>query len=79
MNELTLLSTPVMINFIYATTGTFIAIVFMILSFWLIDKITPYQTANELKKGNMAVGLVVSFSFVAIAIVVGLVIGLGLN
>jgi uncharacterized membrane protein YjfL (UPF0719 family) len=55
------------LNFFYAIIG----IVLMFVSYRVIDRLTPQvDFAEELKKGNIAVGLFVSAIFVAVAIVV---------
>lgn len=56
------------LNFIYAALG----VVLMFLSYRLIDKLTPeVDFPAELRKGNVAVGIVIAAIFVAIAIIVG--------
>ena len=56
------------LNFLYAALG----VVLMFLSYWVLDILTPkVDFPEELKKGNIAVGLVVAAIFVAIAIVIG--------
>ena len=56
------------LNFIYATLG----VVLMFLSYRLIDRLTPQvDFPAELRKGNIAVGIVIASIFVAIAIIVG--------
>jgi uncharacterized membrane protein YjfL (UPF0719 family) len=45
---------------------------------WL-DYLTPFDTGEELKNGNRAVGQVVGSIFIGIGVAIGLVIGLGLN
>ena len=45
---------------------------------WL-DHHTPFDTGEELSKGNRAVGQVVGSIFIGIGVAIGLVIGLGLN
>jgi putative membrane protein len=58
----------VRLNFIYAAFG----VVLMFVSYRLIDFLTPQVNfPEELKKGNLAVGLVVAAIFLSIAIVIG--------
>jgi putative membrane protein len=58
----------VLLNFAYAALG----VVLMFLSYRLIDKLTPeVDFPAELRKGNVAVGIVIASIFVAIAIIVG--------
>ena len=39
----------------------------------------PFDTHDELAKGNIAVGIVVGAIFVGVGIAIGLVVGMGLN
>jgi len=56
------------INFTYAALG----VVLMFLSYRAIDRLTPQvDFPAELKKGNIAVGIVIGSIFVAIAVIVG--------
>lgn len=56
------------LNLLYAVLG----VVLMFLAYRVIDLLTPeVDFAEELRKGNIAVGLFVSAIFVAVAIVVG--------
>jgi uncharacterized membrane protein YjfL (UPF0719 family) len=69
----------VVTNFIYAIAGGLLTIGFMVLAYWLSDKLTSFDTSAELAKGNRAVGSMVQGMFIGIGVAVGLVIGLGLN
>ncbi len=56
------------LNILYATLG----VVLMFVAYRIIDLLTPQvDFAEELKKGNVAVGLFVAAIFIAVAIVVG--------
>ena len=66
-------------NFLYAIFGVILTLVFMILGFKIFDKMTPFDTANQLADNNIAVGIVVGSIFIGLGIAVGLVIGMGLN
>jgi putative membrane protein len=56
------------LNFVYATLG----VVLMFLSYRLIDRLTPeVDFPSELRKGNIAVAIVIASIFIAIAIIVG--------
>ena len=66
-------------NFAYAIIGAALTIVFMMLGYKIMDRVTPFDTSNELGKGNIAVGIVIGSMFVGLGIAVGLVVGLGLN
>jgi len=58
----------VAVNFLYAALG----VVLMFISYRVIDRLTPeVDFPAELKKGNVAVGIVIGSIFVAIAIIVG--------
>ncbi len=69
----------ILINFIYAIVGCTITLVFMAIGYVLFDKITPFNTHEELGKGNQAVGTVIASIIIGLGIAVGLVIGMGLN
>lgn len=70
---------PIILNFIYVILGGFLTITFMKLGCSSFNKIVKFDISDELAKGNVAVGLMVSGMFVGIGIATGLVIGLGLN
>ena len=58
----------VALNFSYAVLG----VLLMFVSYRAIDKLTPeVDFPAELRKGNVAVGIVIAAIFVAIAIIVG--------
>jgi uncharacterized membrane protein YjfL (UPF0719 family) len=69
----------VLSNFAYAVIGAVLTIAFMVLGYKILDWITPFDTSNELGKGNVAIGIVIGGMFVGLGIAVGLVVGLGLN
>jgi uncharacterized membrane protein YjfL (UPF0719 family) len=55
-------------NFLYAALG----VCLMFISYRVIDKLTPQVNfAEELRKGNVAVGIFVAAIFLAIAIIIG--------
>lgn len=66
-------------NFIYSVMGGFITLFFMYIGFKLFDKLTGFNTSEELAKDNRAVGMVVLGIFIGVGVAIGLVIGLGLN
>jgi uncharacterized membrane protein YjfL (UPF0719 family) len=66
-------------NFTYAILGALLTILFMVLGYKILDWITPFDTSKQLGEGNVAIGIVVGSMFVGLGIVVGLVVGLGLN
>lgn len=67
------------LNFIYSLMGGFLTLFFMYLGYKIFDKLTYFNTAEELAKDNRAVGMVVLGIFVGVGIAIGLVVGLGLN
>ena len=69
----------ILLNFIYAIVGAFITLAIMMLGYRWFDKITPFNTHDELSGGNTAVGIVVGSIFIGLGMAVGLVIGMGLN
>jgi uncharacterized membrane protein YjfL (UPF0719 family) len=55
-------------NFLYAALG----VCLMFISYRVIDKLTPQVNfAEELRKGNVAVGIFVAAIFLAVAIIIG--------
>jgi uncharacterized membrane protein YjfL (UPF0719 family) len=69
----------ILLNLIYAVIGGFVTLFFMYIGYRLFDKLTRFNTSEELKKDNRAVGMVVLGIFVGVGVAIGLVIGLGLN
>jgi putative membrane protein len=56
------------LNFLYATLG----VVLMYLAYRAIDLLTPtVDFPEELRKGNIAVAIVIAAIFIAIAIIIG--------
>lgn len=56
------------LNFLYAVLG----VVLMFLAYRAIDWLTPeVNFAEELRKGNIAVGIFIAAIFLAVAIVIG--------
>ncbi|MGH7694535.1 MAG: DUF350 domain-containing protein [Gemmatimonadaceae bacterium] len=55
-------------NFLYAALG----VILMFVSYRVIDLLSPkIDFADELRKGNLAVGVFIAALFIAIAIVIG--------
>ena len=69
----------VLVNFMVALVGVFLAIEAMLYGYRRLDRSTNYDTSTQLEQGNQAVGLAVGGLFVGIGIVVGFVIALGVN
>ena len=71
---------PVILNFLYATLGGILTLVFMWLGCLLFNRLAcSFNIPEVLSKGNIAVGLMVMGLFIGIGTALGLVIGLGLN
>ena len=70
---------PILLNFLYAAMGGFLTLFFMWMGCKLFNRIVCFNISEELGKGNMAVGLMISGVFIGIGTAMGLVIGLGLN
>jgi len=71
---------PVILNFLYATLGGVLTLVFMWLGCLLFNRLAcSFNIPEELSKGNIAVGLMVMGLLIGIGTALGLVIGLGLN
>ncbi|MFB3896752.1 MAG: DUF350 domain-containing protein [bacterium] len=67
-------------NILYAIGGIILGVVCSWFVYWFFDKITPNcNFEEELKKGNIAVGIAVGCLFIMIGLLVGLIVGLGLN
>jgi len=66
-------------NFLYAILGVGVGVISSVLTYKLINRITRFDIPNELEKGNLAVGVVVSGIFIMIGLIVGLIIGMSLN
>lgn len=69
----------ILLNFVYAVIGALLTIGFMLIGYRLFDKITHFNTSEQLSQGNVAVGIVVGSIFIGLGIAIGLVIGMGLN
>ena len=70
---------PVFVNFVYALAGGLLTLVFMWVGYMVLVKLTRIDVAEELAKGNRAVGAMVMGLFIGIGIAMGLVVGLSLN
>jgi len=69
----------ILLNVVYAVIGALLTIGFMLVGYWLFDKITHFNTSEQLAQGNVAVGIVVGSIFIGLGVAIGLVIGMGLN
>ncbi len=70
---------PLLVNFLYAAVGGFMTLFFMWLGCKLFNHIVCFDISEELRSGNMAVGMMIMGIFIGIGVALGLVIGLGLN
>lgn len=68
-----------LLNFVYATFGALLTLVFMMIGYKIFDKMTPFDTSRQLSEKNVAVGIVVGSIFIGLGIAIGLVVGMGLN
>ena len=69
----------ILLNLAYAVSGAILTILFMAIGYTIFDKMTPFNTSEQLANQNIAVGIVIGSIFVGLGIAVGLVIGMGLN
>ena len=67
------------INLIYATVATIIGIVLMLLAYFIFDKITPFDTAKELKSGNVAVAIFNAAIVFGTGMLSALIVGMSVN
>jgi len=70
---------PIVLNFIYVILGGLLTIFFMWLGCKVFSHIVNFSIPDQLRQGNMAVGLMIMGIFIGIGTALGLVIGLGLN
>ncbi len=70
---------PIVINLIYALVGGLLTLLFMWLGCRLFNRLVAFDIAEQLRAGNLAVGMMVAGIFIGIGIAMGLVVGLGLN
>ncbi|MCU7958544.1 MAG: DUF350 domain-containing protein [gamma proteobacterium symbiont of Bathyaustriella thionipta] len=70
---------PIILNFLYAFLGGLMTLFFMWLGCKVFSHIVSFNIPDELKQGNMAVGMMIMGIFIGIGTALGLVIGLGLN
>jgi uncharacterized membrane protein YjfL (UPF0719 family) len=58
-------------TFFWGLTGALTMAVALPLLLWVFDKFTPIDEWSEIKKGNMAVGVIVAALIIGFAIVMG--------
>ncbi len=70
----------IILNFGYAIGGGLFAIPLCMIAYYMFNKVTPqFIIGQELRDGNIAVGIAVGALLVGVCICTGLVFGLGLN
>ncbi len=67
------------LNFMYATCGLILGLIFCFIGFKIFDRITSFSTEKQLKEGNIAVAIVTASIFISIGIMVANIIGMALN
>jgi len=70
---------PIVLNLVYAALGGLLMLVSGWIAYRLFLNVVGFNVRDELKAGNIAVGLAVMGIFLATGIGMGLVIGLSLN
>ena len=70
---------PIFLNILYAAMGGCMTLLFMWMGCKIFNHIVCFNISEELRKGNVAVGLMIMGIFIGIGVAMGLVIGLGLN
>ncbi|HEU0198147.1 MAG TPA: DUF350 domain-containing protein [Nevskiaceae bacterium] len=70
---------PVLLNLVYAAMGGLLMLISGWIAYRLFLNVVGFNVRDELKAGNIAVGLAVMGIFLATGIGMGLVIGLSLN
>ena len=58
-------------TFFWGLTGALTMAVALPILLWVFDKFTPINEWEEIKKGNMAVGIIIAALIVGFAIVMG--------
>lgn len=79
MEMITSVTETMVINIAYAIICIVVAITAMAAGYTLFDKLTSFNTDEELKQGNIAVAIFYGCIALGIAICSGLVIGLSCN
>lgn len=70
---------PMLLNLIYVIIGGSLTLMFMWLGCRMFNHLVAFSIAEELAKGNTAVGLMMMGMFIGIGTALGLVIGLSMN
>jgi putative membrane protein len=69
---------PLIIQTVRALLGPVWGLLLMCMGYVVFDWITPFNTAKELQKGNVAVGMVICGILLGVALCVGLPLGFAL-
>ena len=67
------------INISYAMVAIVITLIAMRVGFHVLDRALKFDTSEELRKGNVAVGLVAGGLLIGLGMAIGLVIGMAVN
>jgi uncharacterized membrane protein YjfL (UPF0719 family) len=70
---------PLILNVLYACMGGALTLFFMWFGCKLFSHIVNFSIPDQLRSGNIAVGVMLMGMFIGIGTALGLVIGLGLN
>ena len=70
---------PMILNFIYAAMGGALTLFFMWMGCKLFNHLVNFSIADELQRGNLAVGQMIMGILIGVGIAMGLVVGLGLS
>lgn len=68
-----------LINLAYASVSITLGVVAMLLTFRLLDKLTFFDTARELKNNNVAVAIFSGMAILGSAILSAIIIGMSVN
>ncbi|MCP5352431.1 MAG: DUF350 domain-containing protein [Chromatiales bacterium] len=70
---------PMILNFLYAAMGGALTLFFMWMGCKLFNHLVNFDIADELKRGNTAVGFMIMGILIGVGIAMGLVVGRALN
>ena len=70
---------PIVVNFVYASGGGLLMLIGAWLAYRLFLNVVGFNVRDELKRGNIAVGLAVLGIFLGTGIGFGLVVAMALN
>ena len=58
----------ILLNLLYTIIGAIITLIFMTIGYRIFDRMTPFNTSNELANQNIAVGIVVGSIFIGFGV-----------